>query len=105
MTHLDLRSIRLRSGEELRDEREVELQPLMLGGPPSAVSLAWHGILELRADAHEVATDFGLDGACCLDGDVLSQAPRQFGNAWSDHWFAAGDHDVSRAVPVHFFDD
>jgi uncharacterized protein len=32
MTLLDLRSIRLRSGEELRDEREVELQPLMLGG-------------------------------------------------------------------------
>src|SRR5262249_39058928 len=32
VTFLDLRSIHLRPGEELRDEREVELQPLMLGG-------------------------------------------------------------------------
>jgi uncharacterized protein len=32
MTYLDVRSIRLRSGEELRDEQEVELQPLVLGG-------------------------------------------------------------------------
>lgn len=32
MTTLDLRQLRLRSGEEHRDEQEVELQPLELGG-------------------------------------------------------------------------
>jgi len=32
MTFLDLRSIKLRSGEEYRDEQEVGLQPLILGG-------------------------------------------------------------------------
>lgn len=32
MTYLDLRSVRLRPGEELRDEQEVEITPLHLGG-------------------------------------------------------------------------
>jgi uncharacterized protein len=32
MTSFSLRSVRLRPGEEWRDEQEVELQPLMLGG-------------------------------------------------------------------------
>jgi uncharacterized protein len=32
VTYLDLRTIRLRSGEELRDEQEVEIAPLELGG-------------------------------------------------------------------------
>lgn len=32
MTSIDLRSIRLRSGEEHRDEREIELEPLEFGG-------------------------------------------------------------------------
>jgi uncharacterized protein len=32
MTVFSLRSVRLRPGEEYRDEKEVELQPLLLGG-------------------------------------------------------------------------
>jgi uncharacterized protein len=32
MTSFSLRSVRLRPGEEWRDEQEVELQPLVLGG-------------------------------------------------------------------------
>jgi uncharacterized protein len=32
MTSFSLRSLRLRPGEEYRDRKEVELQPLMLGG-------------------------------------------------------------------------
>ena len=32
MTSFSLRSVRLRPGEEWRDEQEIELQPLMLGG-------------------------------------------------------------------------
>jgi len=32
MTSFSLRSVRLRPGEEHRDEQEVELQPLVLGG-------------------------------------------------------------------------
>jgi uncharacterized protein len=32
MTVFSLRSVRLRPGEEYRDEKEVELQPLVLGG-------------------------------------------------------------------------
>jgi uncharacterized protein len=32
MTSFSLRAVRLRPGEEWRDEQEVELQPLMLGG-------------------------------------------------------------------------
>jgi uncharacterized protein len=32
VTYLDLRTIRLRPGEELRDEQEVEIAPLELGG-------------------------------------------------------------------------
>ena len=32
MTSFSLRALRLRPGEEYRDEQEVELQPLMLGG-------------------------------------------------------------------------
>lgn len=32
MAHVDLRSLRLRSGEELSEEREIEIAPLELGG-------------------------------------------------------------------------
>ncbi|MEX2212205.1 MAG: DUF177 domain-containing protein [Gaiellaceae bacterium] len=32
MTSLDLRRVRLRSGEQHRDEQEIELEPLTLGG-------------------------------------------------------------------------
>jgi uncharacterized protein len=34
MTHVDLRAIRIRSGEQFRDTREVELEPVELGGQP-----------------------------------------------------------------------
>ncbi len=35
MRSLNLRQIKLRSGEEYRDEIELELEPFELGGPPA----------------------------------------------------------------------
>jgi DUF177 domain-containing protein len=80
VTYLDLRSIHLRPGEELRDEREVELQPLTLGGQRYApvpakipaelmVSRATTGtVFELRFHAR-------LYGPCyrCLEDAVLER--------------------------------
>lgn len=40
MTHLDLRTIKLRSGEEFRGVREVDLEPVELGGQTYAPSPA-----------------------------------------------------------------
>ena len=78
MTSFSLRSVRLRPGEEHRDEQEVELQPLVLGGQrylpvpekvPAelAISLGTSGmIFELRYQAR-------LHGPCyrCLADAVL----------------------------------
>ena len=78
MTSFSLRSVRLRPGEEHRDEQEVELQPLVLGGQrylpvpekvPAelAITLGTSGmVFELRYQAR-------LHGPCyrCLADAVL----------------------------------
>jgi uncharacterized protein len=78
MTSFSLRSVRLRPGEEHRDEQEVELQPLVLGGQrylpvpekvPAelAIGLGTSGmVFELRYQAR-------LHGPCyrCLADAVL----------------------------------
>jgi uncharacterized protein len=79
MTHLDLRQLRIRSGEQFRDTRGVQLEPLTLGGQrylpvpeePDAEITATRttsGLLfELRLDAR-------LHGPCfrCLEDAALS---------------------------------
>jgi DUF177 domain-containing protein len=80
MTVLDLRSVRLRSGEELRDEQEVELQPLVLGGqryvpvPEKAAS----ELVVTRATTgtvFELSLRVRLHGPCyrCLEDAVLER--------------------------------
>ena len=75
MTTLDLRSIKLRSGEQYRDEWEIRLEPFELGGQRYAVtptsvplrldlSRAAHGAWALR-----LRFEVGLEGPCmrCLE--------------------------------------
>jgi len=80
MTHLDLRSIRLRPGEEHRDEQEVELQPIVLGGqryvpvPEKAAS----ELVVTRATTgtvFELRLRVRLHGPCyrCLEDAVLER--------------------------------
>src|SRR4029078_3750965 len=78
MTTLDLRKLRLRSGDQHRDEQEIELQPFELGGQRSLpvrgtvpaelmITRASTGtVFELRFDAR-------LHGPCfrCLEDAVL----------------------------------
>jgi DUF177 domain-containing protein len=78
MTTLNLRTIKLRSGEQFRDEREIELEPLELGGQrylpvpqkvPAelAITRASTGtVFELRYRVH-------LHGPCyrCLEDAAL----------------------------------
>lgn len=78
MTVLDLRSIRLRPGEELRDEQEVELQPLVLGGQ-RYVPVPEKAAAELVVTRANTGTVFELrlrarlHGPCyrCLEDAVL----------------------------------
>jgi uncharacterized protein len=81
MTTVDLRSIKLRSGEQFRDEREIELEPFDLGGQrylpvprvvPAELTITRAStgtVFELRFDAR-------LHGPCfrCLEDAVLDVA-------------------------------
>jgi uncharacterized protein len=81
MTTLDLRTLRLRSGEQWRDERHIELEPFELGGQrylpvpqvvPAEVTVTRAStgtVFELRFDAR-------LHGPCfrCL-GDAVLDVP------------------------------
>ena len=80
MTHLELRKVRLRPGEELRDEQQVEIAPLQLGGQ------RYIAVPErVPADLTITRTSAGmlfqlhfharLHGPCfrCLDDAVLNQ--------------------------------
>jgi uncharacterized protein len=80
MTYLDLGKLRLRPGEELRQEQEIEISPLELGGQryvavPAKVSA------ELTLTKTTDGTVFGLrfrarlHGPCfrCLEDAVLEQ--------------------------------
>src|SRR5262249_13684773 len=78
MTTVDLRTIKLRSGEQFRDEREVRLEPFELGGQrylpvpqnvPAELTITRAStgtVFELRFDAR-------LHGPCfrCLDDAAL----------------------------------
>jgi uncharacterized protein len=79
MTHLDLRQLRIRSGEQFRDTRAVRLEPLELGGQhylpvpeePDAdivVTRTSSGLL------FELALDARLHGPCfrCLEDAALA---------------------------------
>jgi uncharacterized protein len=79
VTHLDLRHIRIRSGEQFRDTRRVRLEPLSLGGQrylpvpeePDAdvlVTRTSSGLL------FELALDARLHGPCfrCLEDAALT---------------------------------
>jgi uncharacterized protein len=79
VTHLDLRTVRLRSGEQFRDARPVRLEPLELGGqryipvpeePAADVAVTRTSsghLFELRLDAR-------LHGPCfrCLEDAALT---------------------------------
>ena len=78
MTTFDLRSARLRSGEEYRDEQKVELAPLTFAGQ-RYVPVPEHVPAELTVTQATTGTVFGLrfhvrlHGPCfrCLDDAVL----------------------------------
>ncbi len=85
MTTVDLRSIRLRSGEQFRDEREIELEPFELGGQrylpvpqkvPAelTVTCASTGtVFELRFDARQHGPCFRCLGDAVLDVHVAAR--------------------------------
>ena len=80
MTQLDLRSIRLRPGEELRDEQEVELQPLALGGQrylpvPEKVPAELVVTRATTGTVFELRLRVRLHGPCyrCLEDAVLER--------------------------------
>lgn len=79
MTHLDLRQLRIRSGEQFRDTRAVRLEPLELGGQrylpvpeepdgDIVVTRTSSGLL------FELALDARLHGPCfrCLEDAALT---------------------------------
>ena len=80
MTVLDLRSIKLRSGEELRDDQEVELTPLMLGGQryvpvPEKVPAELVVTRATTGTVFELHLRIRLHGPCyrCLEDAVLER--------------------------------
>ena len=80
MTVLDLRSIRLRPGEEHRDEYEVELQPLLLGGQryvpvPETVAAELVVTKATTGTVFELRFRARLHGPCyrCLEDAVLER--------------------------------
>ena len=79
MTHLDLRQLRIRSGEQFRDARAVRLEPLSLGGQrylpvpeePEAELVATRTSSGLL---FELALEARLHGPCfrCLEDAALT---------------------------------
>jgi uncharacterized protein len=78
MTTVDLRSIRLRSGEQYRDERELRLEPFELGGQrylpvPQSVSAELTITRASTGTVFELRFDARLHGPCvrCLADAAL----------------------------------
>ena len=78
MTTLDLRSLRVRSGEQFRDEREIELEPFELGGQrylpvPRAVPAELTITRASTGTVFQLRFHARLHGPCfrCLDDAVL----------------------------------
>ena len=74
MTTVDLRRIRLRSGEQFRDEREIELEPFELGGQrylpvPQKVPAELTVTRASTGTVFELRFDARLHGPCfrCLE--------------------------------------
>jgi DUF177 domain-containing protein len=80
MTTLDLRSIRLRPGEERRDQQDVELKPLVLGGQryvpvPESVPAELVVTRATTGTVFELRFRVRLHGPCyrCLEDAVLER--------------------------------
>ena len=80
MTFVDLRSVRLRPGEEQRDEQEVELSPLELGGQryiavPENVRAELTLARTTGGMLFDLAFHARLHGPCfrCLDDAVVDE--------------------------------
>ncbi len=80
MTYLDLRSIRIRSGEEFRDEREIEFSPLVFGGQrylavPEKVAAELTVTRATTGTVFELHFGIRLHGPCyrCLGDAVLER--------------------------------
>ncbi len=78
MTTLNLRTIKLRSGEQFRDEREIELEPLELGGQrylpvPQKVPAEVTITRASTGTVFELSFGVRLHGPCyrCLEDAVL----------------------------------
>jgi uncharacterized protein len=78
MTTLNLRAIKLRSGEQFRDEREIQLEPLELGGQrylpvPQEVPAELTITRASTGTVFELAFSVRLHGPCyrCLEDAVL----------------------------------
>jgi uncharacterized protein len=78
MTTLNLRMIKLRSGEQFRDEQEIELEPLELGGQhylpvPQKVSAELTITRASTGTVFELSFHVRMHGPCyrCLEDAVL----------------------------------
>jgi uncharacterized protein len=78
VTTLNLRTIKLRSGEQFRDEREIRLEPLELGGQryqplPETVPAELAITRASTGTLFELTFDVRLHGPCyrCLDDAAL----------------------------------
>jgi uncharacterized protein len=78
MTTLDLRSLKLRSGDQLRDERQIELEPFELGGQrylpvPRSVPAELTITRASTGTVFELRFHARLHGPCfrCLEDAVL----------------------------------
>ena len=78
VTTFNLRTLKVRSGEQFRDEREIQLQPLELGGQrylpvPEKVPAELSITRASTGDVFELAFRVRLHGPCfrCLDDAVL----------------------------------
>ena len=78
MTTLDLRKLKLRSGDQYRDEQEIELEPFQLGGQrylpvPGTVPAELTITRASTGTVFELRFDARLHGPCfrCLEDAVL----------------------------------
>ena len=81
MTTFDLRTLRIRSGDQARERVEIELEPLLLGGQtydprPNPVPAELAVTRASSGTVLELAFDVTLEGPCfrCLTDAELSVA-------------------------------
>jgi uncharacterized protein len=101
MTTLDLRKIKLRSGEQFRDEQEIELEPFELGGQrylpvPHNVPAELTITRASTGTVFELGFEVRLHGPCyrCLEDAVLGMpiSAREYQAA------SPGDDDELRTI-------